>query len=138
MEISWIYALIGGMFIGLSASVLLMVNGRITGVSGIFFGAIKPSFVPGDWLWRVKFVIGLILGGFIGLVLMEDPFVNHSDRSFLSVVIAGLLVGFGTKLGSGCTSGHGVCGISRLSIRSLAATAVFILSGIVTVYLLKL
>lgn len=131
MEQDWIFALIGGVIIGTSATLMLFGTGRIMGVSGIFFGAIHP--LKGDTLWRVKFILGLISGGLLGFIFIDDPFSTHLDTSPISVIIAGLLVGYGTRLGSGCTSGHGICGISRLSVRSIVATVSFILSGALTV-----
>ena len=131
METSWIYALIGGGLIGLSATVHLLVNGRVTGISGIFFGLFENKGL--ELLWRLKFIVGLILGGLIGALFLDDPFINESGRSQIAIAIAGLVVGFGTRLGSGCTSGHGVCGLSRFSLRSLAATLSFMAAGVVTV-----
>lgn len=136
METSWIYALIGGGVIGLSATLHLLVNGRVTGVSGIYFGLFEQKGT--QWLWRMKFVLGLILGGLIGSLFLEDPFVNISGNSPYTIAIAGLLVGYGTRLGSGCTSGHGVCGISRFSIRSIVATLSFMAAGIATIAILSL
>jgi len=129
----FINALIGGILIGLAASGMMWANGRIMGVSGIINGLLTPR--TKNILWRVLFLLGVILGSFfipkIGFSIMETPF----DRGITSAIFGGLLVGVGTKLGSGCTSGHGVCGISRFSFRSLAATIVFILMGIITVAL---
>lgn len=131
MELDWIYALIGGGLIGLSATIHLLVSGRVTGVSGIYHGIFTSQGV--QRLWRLKFVLGLLLGAGMGLGFVDAPFVNESGRSIYVIALAGLLVGFGTKLGSGCTSGHGVCGISRLSLRSIAATLTFMAAGIVSV-----
>lgn len=131
MEEAWMLAMAGGGLIGLSATINLLVVGRVTGVSGIFFGALKPF--SGDFLWRVKFVVGLALGGALAALWLEEAFVNTTNRSLPLLLSAGFLVGFGTKLGSGCTSGHGVCGISRLSRRSLIATVSFMAAGIATV-----
>ena len=136
MQPEWINAIIGGGLIGLSASLLLLANGKITGVSGILMGVFSDTGL--NKLWRATFIVGLLLGGFLGALFLESPFINESDRPTLAVALAGLLVGFGTQLGSGCTSGHGVCGISRLSARSLVATATFIGSGVVTVTLYSL
>ncbi|MGF1730005.1 YeeE/YedE family protein [Photobacterium kasasachensis] len=125
-------ALFGGMLLGLSASLLLMVSGRIAGISGIVSGLLKP--VSGEILWRVLFVIGMITSGLlatrIGFELPESLPVS----SFFWVGIAGLLVGIGTKIGNGCTSGHGICGMGRLSGRSIVATCVFMAVAIVTVF----
>jgi uncharacterized protein len=126
-------ALIGGLLIGLAATMLLLVNGRIAGVSGIAGGLVKPA--PGEAGWRLMFVLGLVIGaGAYGLVAGVPIRI---DASLPVIVLGGLLVGFGTQLGSGCTSGHGVCGIARLSPRSITATAVFMLSAGVTVFLVR-
>jgi len=135
MDQAWTNALLGGGLIGLSATILLLVSGRVTGISGIFFGVLKP--VKNDFHWRLMFVLGLLFGGFIASFFLDSPFINLSGRPLTAVVIGGFLVGFGTRLGSGCTSGHGVCGISRLSPRSIAATLTFIGAGIVSVYLIS-
>lgn len=127
MKPEWLMALGGGALIGLSASAMLLFNGRITGISGIFGGLLKPT--KGDISWRVLFMVGLLLGGVI-LLLAYPPAYPPGLVSSLPVVgIAGLLVGFGTKTGNGCTSGHGVCGISRFSPRSIGATLTFIAAG---------
>lgn len=131
MEPEWIKALIGGSLIGLSATIHLIVSGRITGVSGIYHGLFTHTGL--QRLWRFKFVAGLLLGGVLGALFVDSPFVNESGRSLYAIALAGLLVGFGTKLGSGCTSGHGVCGLSRLSLRSVVATLAFMGAGIATV-----
>jgi uncharacterized protein len=130
----WLNALLGGGMIGLSASALLLFNGRVAGVSGIFYGVLKR--VHGEFLWSLLFVVGLLGGGLIGASFVTEPFLISSGRSIWMTAVAGLLVGFGTRLGGGCTSGHGVCGMSRLSGRSLMATLVFMLTGILTVSLL--
>jgi uncharacterized membrane protein YedE/YeeE len=126
-------SLFGGMLIGLSASAMLLLDGKIAGISGILAGVLKP--VRGDTLWRICFLGGLLAGGLLLRILLPRAFDFGVMRPFPLLTIAGLLVGFGTRLGSGCTSGHGVCGISRLSPRSLAATATFIFTGAVAVYL---
>lgn len=126
----WIRALQGGALIGLSASLMLAFNGRVTGISGIVGGLLTPK--AGDIAWRALFVIGLVLGGAVALAASPAAFSPGRSAPAL-VVVAGLLVGFGTRVGNGCTSGHGVCGISRLSPRSLAATVTFIASGALTV-----
>lgn len=132
----WIYALLGGGLIGLSVSIMLFFNGRVTGISGILGGALVPS--RGDTLWRVLFIGGLILGGLIMTATNLDVF---SDGKMVAsspvLILAGVLVGFGTVLGSGCTSGHGVCGVSRLSVRSIVATGAFMLSGVLVVMLVR-
>lgn len=130
-----ISALLGGMLIGLSASAMLLLDGKIAGISGILGGILKP--VKGDTLWRVCFVAGLLGGGWLLRLFLPIAFDFGILRPFPMLIVAGLLVGFGTRLGSGCTSGHGVCGVSRLSPRSLVATGTFIFTGAVTVYLVN-
>lgn len=133
MEVqTWITAAIGGGIIGLASALLLAFNGRIAGISGITGGLISPT--RGEVSWRLMFLIGLLGGGILMAFLMPEAF-TASPRSTFWVVAAGLLVGFGTRLGSGCTSGHGVCGLSRFSPRSLVATLTFIGAGMVTVAL---
>lgn len=130
-EISQIInATLGGMLIGLSASLMLLLKGRVTGISGIFYDSFKPNK---ENLWKPIFILGLLLGGFVLQVFYPSSFNISLNLGTSRIVVAGLLVGFGTKLGSGCTSGHGVCGISRFSKRSLVATASFIFAGIITV-----
>lgn len=135
MPTEWIHALIGGSFIGVAVSVMLLFNGRVTGICGIINGVLKPE--KNEVLWRVFFIVGLFLGGLVLRQFVKDVFVSTimTDNGYL--IIAGLLVGFGTSLGSGCTSGHGVCGISRLSIRSIVATLVFMMAGILAVTLFR-
>ena len=129
-------SLFGGMLIGLSASAMLLLDGKIAGISGILAGVLKP--VRGDTLWRSSFLAGLLAGGMLLRIFFPTAFNFGIIRPLPMLIVAGLLVGFGTRLGSGCTSGHGVCGVSRLSPRSLVATATFIFTGALTVYLLKL
>jgi len=134
MDISYVHGLIGGMFIGLAAVVLYWFNGRIMGVSGITSKLLaKPDQ---DYGWRLAFVFGLVLGGFI--CHLNFPTVVIIDASGWGLIIAGLLVGFGTVMGNGCTSGHGICGMARLSKRSVIATIVFMTTGILTGWLKKL
>jgi len=135
MATDWIYALLGGFIIGLSVTIMLLFNGRVTGISGIIYGILNP--VKGDFAWRYFFIGGLFLGGLIMSFFIDDAFHNSLNTSFTHMAIAGFLVGFGTVLGSGCTSGHGVCGISRLSPRSLVSTLIFMVVGILTVYALR-
>lgn len=135
MPISWVHGLEGGILIGLAVSLMLLWNGRVTGISGILYGLLNP--VRGDIAWRFFFVLGLLAGGAVLLVL-QAPVFNFPDfPSRAGLQIAGVLVGFGTVLGGGCTSGHGVCGISRLSIRSLVATALFMAAGILAVWVFR-
>jgi len=128
-------ALAGGALIGLGAAMLLILNGRIAGVSGIVASLLRPrGDAPG---WRIAFVTGLIAGPLAYRLLAGGIPPITIDASLPVLIAGGLLVGFGTNLGSGCTSGHGVCGIARLSPRSLAATAAFMLSAMITVYLVR-
>ena len=128
-------SLAGGVLIGLSATILLLFNGRIAGISGILGGALSPA--PGDTLWRVLFLLGLMGTGAVVALLRPAAFPPGPTRSLLLVSAAGFLVGYGTRLGNGCTSGHGICGISRLSPRSLVATATFLTTGALTVFLTR-
>ena len=124
--------LVGGLMIGASAAIMLLGLGRIAGVSGLFARAIRIEASATRWAIAALFVAGLVLGGalFAGIA---GPIEAHYPPGFGWLIAGGLLVGFGTRLGSGCTSGHGVCGMSRLSPRSLAAVATFIASGMVSV-----
>ena len=129
-------SLAGGALIGISASILMYLNGRIAGISGIVSGVFSASSIT-EKAWRLAFVIGLIIGGAIYMHFFP---ITIAPREFIStelLIVGGLVIGFGTAMGSGCTSGHGICGISRFSMRSLVATATFLLSGIVTVYVFK-
>lgn len=128
-------SLIGGILIGLASIGLLAFNGRIAGISGITGGLLEPR--SGDVGWRVAFVGGLVAGGLLMGSLKPEWFEYAIDRSVATVVVAGLVVGFGTRVGSGCTSGHGVCGISRLSVRSVIATVTFMATGALTVFLFR-
>ncbi|NUQ77059.1 MAG: YeeE/YedE family protein [Polyangiaceae bacterium] len=128
-------SLLGGALIGLAASIILLYNGKIAGISGIFSGILKP--VKGDTAWRVAFVAGLLIAGLGFVVLYPNAFSSRAPGSIGLVALAGLLVGFGTRVGSGCTSGHGVCGIARRSPRSITATVTFIATGMVTTYIVR-
>lgn len=125
------YSLAGGVIIGLSVTLMLLFNGRVAGISGILASALGVPTRDGFWRWA--FVIGLVTGGLIIQVLQPSLFTSTSTTSFGVVIMAGLLVGYGTTMGSGCTSGHGVCGVSRLSLRSITATLIFILFGVLAV-----
>lgn len=127
-------ALYGGLLIGLAASLLILLNGRIAGISGILSGLLTPK--QGNIAWRVVFLIGLILSPLLYGIFSPLPAIESTSDGNL-LIIAGLLVGFGTRLGNGCTSGHGVCGIARLSTRSIVATLTFILAGIITVFVMR-
>jgi uncharacterized membrane protein YedE/YeeE len=141
MNIVWnaqevLMAGLGGVIIGIAVSLMLLWNGRVTGISGIVGQSLK--LVRGDWYWRMAFIVGLFLGGVLMLALSgPERFIDTTDVSMGTTIIAGLLVGFGTLMGSGCTSGHGVCGLSRFSPRSLVATLSFMASGFVLVAILR-
>lgn len=127
-------ALAGGMLIGLSAAVFVLFNGRIAGISGILGGLLECP--KGDIAWRVAFLAGLIGAPLLYGAVLTLPEVRI-DADFPTLIIAGLLVGVGTRYGSGCTSGHGVCGLSRMSPRSLVATVAFMLAGFATVFVVR-
>jgi uncharacterized membrane protein YedE/YeeE len=126
---SWIHAAIGGAMIGLASGGLMLMNGRIAGISGIFHQSLAGSKEP----WRWTFLIGLLFAG-----LSAAAFVPAAPTSLMMLIAAGLLVGFGTRMASGCTSGHGVCGLARFSPRSLVAVISFLGSGIAVTYLMRL
>ena len=130
-SIPW-YSLFGGMLLGVSATLLLLLNGKVAGISGILGGLLTPK--AQDTAWRWLFIIGLVVGGVFGVRLLaaEVPLQYSSSTGML--IIAGLLVGLGTRLGNGCTSGHGICGIGRLSLRSIVATGIFMLVAGITVF----
>lgn len=128
-------ALLGGALIGIAATLMLWVNGRITGISGILGGVLFP--VQTDALWRVLFIAGLLSGAILYIFVSGSPINFQVQATPLVSIAAGFLVGFGTRLGSGCTSGHGICGIARVSKRSFAATAVFMITAIITVFLFR-
>ncbi len=130
-----IASLIGGILIGLSASAMLFFNGKIAGISGIVAGIFSP--IDKDNLWRTAFVVGLFTGGFILRFLSPEAFAINIARSEATFALAGLLIGFGSRLGNGCTSGHGVCGISRFSMRSIIATTIFVIIGALAVYVVN-
>lgn len=127
-------ALYGGLLIGLAASLLILFNGRIAGISGILGGLLTPQ--PGGVAWRVLFLVGLIISPLVYSTFAPLPTIELKADSNL-LIIAGLLVGFGTRLGNGCTSGHGVCGMARLSTRSIVATVTFMIAGIITVFIMR-
>jgi uncharacterized protein len=139
MTIDWnaftpVAALAGGVLIGIAAAMFALLNGRIAGISGILGGLLEPA--RGDVAWRAAFVIGLIGAPLVYALFSALP-VPRIDAGYGSLVVAGLLVGIGTRYGSGCTSGHGVCGLSRLSPRALVATAAFMGAGFATVFVLR-
>jgi uncharacterized membrane protein YedE/YeeE len=127
-------SLAGGILLGLASAVFILVNGRILGISGIVGGLLRPS--PGDTGWRISFLLGMLAAPLLYGAVVGLPPVRI-DASWATLLAAGLMVGFGTRYGSGCTSGHGVCGLSRLSPRSLAATLTFMAAGFATVYLAR-
>ena len=126
-------AAIGGALIGLSAVLLMVFTGRIAGISGIFAGLINPQTT--DRAWRAAFIGGLVAAPLTAALLGHTVPTPRMPGSYIVVVIGGLLVGLGTRLGSGCTSGHGICGIARLSLRSIVATGVFMMAAIIVVTL---
>ncbi|MBK8009692.1 MAG: YeeE/YedE family protein [Rhizobiales bacterium] len=137
MQIDWVNftplsALLGGALIGLAAALLINVNGRVMGASGILGGLFSAN---ADWPWRLSFLAGLIAPAIAMNAIGAPKPVLLAGTSTL--IVAGILVGFGTRLGSGCTSGHGICGIARISPRSIVATLVFMLAGIATVYVVR-
>lgn len=125
-------SLLGGILLGISATMLLLVNGKIAGISGIMNGIMSPK--KGDCSWRLLFVIGMIAGGLVSVLLLGVAVPSTANLSVGLVTVAGLLVGIGTRLGNGCTSGHGICGIGRLSKRSIVATCVFMAVAGLTVF----
>lgn len=127
-------ALAGGLIIGTATAILLLVNGRIAGISGIIGGLMRMQ--RGDISWRIAFIAGLILSAIIWRFFHGLPEIRI-EASNAMLILAGLLVGYGTRMGSGCTSGHGVCGLSRGSPRSIAATLIFMTTGFATVYLIR-
>ncbi|HCG5962455.1 TPA: YeeE/YedE family protein [Vibrio parahaemolyticus] len=116
-------SLFGGILLGISATILLLVNGKIAGISGIMNGIMSPK--KGDYSWRLLFAVGMIAGGLISVLMLGVAVSSTANLSLGMVIAAGLLVGIGTRLGNGCTSGHGICGMGRLSKRSIVATCVF-------------
>ena len=126
---------IGGALIGLAAALLLALNGRIAGISGIVGGLLPPR--AGDMGWRLLFVAGLALGALGVRVFTGEPLAAPAGTSSFMLVLGGLLVGFGSRLGSGCTSGHGICGLARFSPRSMVAVATFMGSAMITVFVLR-
>lgn len=139
MSIDWNHftpftALAGGVLIGLAAALFALLNGRIAGISGVLGGLLRPA--RGDITWRVAFVLGLVGAPAVYVLVAVLP-RPQIDAGYGALILAGLLVGLGTRYGSGCTSGHGVCGLSRLSPRSLAATIAFMGAGFATVFVTR-
>jgi uncharacterized membrane protein YedE/YeeE len=139
MQIDWASftpwsAVIGGAIIGVAAAMFALVNGRIAGISGIIGGLVRPTYP--DLAWRVAFVLGLLLAPVIYSRIATLPAIEI-DANYPTLIVAGLLVGVGTRYGAGCTSGHGVCGVSRMSPRSLVATLLFMAAGFVMVFVVR-
>ena len=130
-----ISAAIGGALIGLAAVLLMLFNGRIAGVSGIADGLVNPH--TEDRLWRLLFVVGLIAAPLVAALIGHAVAMPQIPVNYAIIIVAGLLVGFGTRLGNGCTSGHGICGIARLSPRSITATGVFMIAAIIVVAVMR-
>jgi len=140
MQIDWlsftpIPSLLGGMILGLAAAFYVFLHGRILGISGIVSGLLRPNMT--DSAWRLSLVLGLISAPFLTALFFGIIPIVEIDSSWLGIVIAGLLVGFGAQYGSGCTSGHGICGLSRLSPRSLVATLAFMSAGFIMVFIIR-
>ena len=127
-------SLLGGLLIGVATVMFLLFNGRIAGISGIVGGLLRPE--KGDIAWRIAFVTGIIISSLLFAAVAPLPRVQV-DASYPLQILAGVLVGLGTRYGSGCTSGHGVCGLSRRSPRSMVATIAFMFAGFVTVYIVR-
>lgn len=127
-------ALSGGVLIGIAAAMFILLNGRIAGISGILGGLLTPQ--KGDILWRALFIGGMVLAPSAWLLFAELPAIQI-DADYPLLIIAGLLVGISTRYGAGCTSGHGVCGISRMSPRSIVATLAFMATGFITVFVVR-
>ena len=132
MHTSWLLGLVGGLTIGAASALLLVIHGRIAGISGILGSMFQPD--TADRAWRIAFVLGLAVAGITAEIVAPNT-VGSSPRTLPVVAIAGLLVGFGTRMGGGCTSGHGVCGLSRLSRRAFVAVLTFMATGALTVWL---
>ena len=133
---SYIFAAIGGVLIGLSAVLLMALSGRVAGISGIVGGLLPPKAAD-DRSWRLAFILGLVAAPAILRGLTGDNHIGAPTVGTATLILAGLLVGIGTALGNGCTSGHGICGISRLSPRSLVAVAIFMAAAIVTLFVVR-
>jgi uncharacterized membrane protein YedE/YeeE len=138
-------SLIGGVMIGVAALLLMLTHGRVMGISGVVGGILGGMFASGDKsagdksdvVWRVLFVIGVLVGPFVLMALTGAPVERASVASGFTLPIAGFLVGLGTAIGAGCTSGHGICGLARLSVRSAVAVGMFMTTAIITVYIVR-
>ena len=140
MQINWLEftpgpALLGGIILGLAAALYVHLHGRILGISGIISGLLHPKH--GDVIWRFSIAFGSLSAPFWAVWLFDIHPIQVIDSGWTAVVVAGLLVGFGSAYGSGCTSGHGICGLSRLSPRSLVATLCFMMAGFITVFVIR-
>lgn len=132
---TWMSALLGGVLIGMAAALLLWLTGRIAGISGMLGGVLLPK--RGELAWRLAFLIGLVGAGAAWLWSVPGAYVPRQGFPPLLLVVAGVLVGIGTRMGNGCTSGHGVCGLGRLSLRSLAAVLTFMLTAVITTFIVR-
>lgn len=132
---TWMSALLGGALIGMAATLLLWLTGRIAGISGVLGGVLLPK--RGEIAWRLAFLIGLVGAGAAWLWSVPGAYVPRQGFPPLLLVVAGVLVGIGTRMGNGCTSGHGVCGLGRLSLRSLAAVLTFMLTAVITTFIVR-
>lgn len=142
MAIDWIHftpwpSLAGGLILGLASAMFILMNGRILGISGILGGLLRIQ--PGEVAWRLTFLLGMVAAPLVLSLVLPTGFIEapRIEAGYGAIAIAGLLVGFGTRYGSGCTSGHGVCGLSRLSLRSLVSTLTFMAFGFLVVYVLR-
>jgi uncharacterized membrane protein YedE/YeeE len=142
MTIDWTHftpwlSLGGGVLLGLASAAFILVNGRILGISGILGGLLTPRL--GDIGWRIAFLLGIAASPFVSSLVLPAGYIEvpRIEAGYVAIAIAGLLVGFGTRYGSGCTSGHGVCGLSRLSLRSLVSTLTFMGLGFLVVYVMR-
>lgn len=142
MQIDWLHftpwtSLLGGVLLGVAAGALFLNSGRILGITGIVEGLLKPK--SGDTSWRLAFLLGLFAAPLVAKLLLPAELIRapRIDANWTMVITAGLLVGFGTRWGAGCTSGHGICGLSRFSLRSLVATLSFMGTGFVTVFVVR-
>jgi uncharacterized membrane protein YedE/YeeE len=127
--------LLGGVLIGASVAALLLLNGRVAGISGVVGGLVRPAV--GDWSWRLLFVAGLLAGGLVARTISPEAFGGWTVPTLPVVLLAGGLVGFGTRLAGGCTSGHGVCGVSRIAPRSIVATLTFMGVAATVVFIMR-
>jgi uncharacterized membrane protein YedE/YeeE len=140
MQIDWLAftpgpALLGGVILGIAAALFVLLHGRILGISGIVSGLLSPK--TGDTNWRLILLLGILSAPFWAALLFGIPTVSVIDADWFAIIVAGLLVGFGASYGSGCTSGHGICGLSRLSPRSLVATVTFMGTGFLMVFVMR-